>query len=358
MAWPPKEEVAELTVNGQRYTDWESVLVKHMFNEQPPYFFRFTCSEGLPIAKNFWVLQIKPGDYCTIKLAGILAFSGYVHTRQVFYDGHRHYIEIQGASTLELSVASVITKGQEFTDKTPEEITRAVLAPLGIKLSVEGGSLPGKKIERVSVRPGTSTYNFLDQLWRDHAGDATNGINFTSNSNGDFVIVVGKVGGTDEVIESKNIIEARCLVFNSLMTGKAAHLGQRPGNNQVNGPQAASQLFHKDQTDNMGLKLPNIIVNEAPAWSVQNLQGRAFSEKRWNADDQITVHVTVHGWLRPSGGLWVRGQDVIVDSPMLIMPNEKLILKSATYTQDNKSGTRTTLDLRNEKAIGQSQPSL
>jgi prophage tail gpP-like protein len=117
-------------------------------------------------------------------------------------------------------------------------------------------------------------------------------------------------------------------------------------------------LFHKDQTDNMGLKLPNIIVNEAPAWSVQNLQGRAFSEKRWNADDQITVHVTVHGWLRPSGGLWVRGQDVIVDSPMLIMPNEKLILKSATYTQDNKSGTRTTLDLRNEKAIGQSQPSL
>ena len=357
MTWPPPTEVAELTINGRIYRDWESVLVKHTHNEQPPYFFRFTCSEGMPIALNISVLQIKPGDFCTIKLAGELAFSGYVHTRQVFYDANRHYIEIQGASTLEVSVASVITKGQEFVNMTREEITRAVLKPLKINLVVEGGSLPSSKVERVSVPPGISVYDFLDHLWRDGAEESEYGINFTSNVNGDFVISVGPADGSGSVVEGLNILEARSVIFNPLMVGKAASIGQRPGNDQVNGP-AASILHLKGTYQSMGLKLPTVIVNEGAAWSQQNLQDRFNSESRWNKDDQITVNATVHGWLRESGGLWKRGQEISVTSPMLIMRNEILTLKCATFTQDNNSGTRTILDLRNKNASSPSQPKM
>ena len=40
-------------------------------------------------------------------------------------------------------------------------------------------------------------------------------------------------------------------------------------------------------------------------------------------------------------------------SPMLIMQGEKLRAKSVTFTQDNSTGTRTTLELCNENAFSQ-----
>jgi prophage tail gpP-like protein len=51
-----------------------------------------------------------------------------------------------------------------------------------------------------------------------------------------------------------------------------------------------------------------------------------------------------YGWLKDGGGLWQPGTKVHVKSPM-IMIDEELDLMSATFTQDNKSGTRTSLEL-------------
>ena len=79
-------ELATLKVNGQQYTEWESVLVKHEERAQVPYRFRFTCSEGMPLVANWGKLQIKPGDKCSVTLAGILAITGTVESRQVLYN--------------------------------------------------------------------------------------------------------------------------------------------------------------------------------------------------------------------------------------------------------------------------------
>jgi hypothetical protein len=69
-AWPKNEELAILTVNGMQYRDWESVLVKHALKEHPWIHFRFTCSEGMPLAKNWAAMRIIPGMECTVTLAG------------------------------------------------------------------------------------------------------------------------------------------------------------------------------------------------------------------------------------------------------------------------------------------------
>jgi len=126
-------EQAVLIVNGQRFLDWESVMVRHALREVPPYRFRFTCSEAMPLASNFGKLQIKPGDKCEVHLAGIKAISGKVSTRQVYYDKRRHYIEIQGATfTLDLSGSSPITKTMEHKDVTFEQLARSLLKPFNI----------------------------------------------------------------------------------------------------------------------------------------------------------------------------------------------------------------------------------
>jgi prophage tail gpP-like protein len=103
--------------------------------------------------------------------------------------------------------------------------------------------------------------------------------------------------------------------------------------------------------------VPQMIPLEIPAFSKDYLINRTNADRNWQNEDQITVFATVQGWLRPSGGLWHRGQRVNVISPMLIMDgDEELDAKTITFTQDNRSGTRTTLELCNKLAMQQVAP--
>src|SRR5262252_2489866 len=121
MAFKP-QEIAELFVGGDVYRDWESVLVKHQYGATFAWF-RFTCSEGVPLAKNFAKLRIRPGDDVSIQLAGIPAIiNGKVYSRQVSYSARHHHIEIQGVSFSHvLNQGSVVNKTGEWKNATWEQ---------------------------------------------------------------------------------------------------------------------------------------------------------------------------------------------------------------------------------------------
>jgi prophage tail gpP-like protein len=182
MPWPNPSEVATLTVNGTDYRNWETVWVKHQLMETPAFSFRFSCSEGMPLARNLAALQIKPGDACTIELAGLPAFNGRVMTRQVFYDAKRHHIEIMGETNSEVMNSSVVHETGEWKAGTTfEQIVRDVLKPLGVNLKVEGGALPATKTDRpIRANDGESAYRFIDNLLRS-SGLSGFGVAFTSN---------------------------------------------------------------------------------------------------------------------------------------------------------------------------------
>src|SRR5262249_28602633 len=109
-------------------------------------------------------LQILPGMKCTVILAGELAVSGLVCSRQVFYDARRHYIEIQGASdTMLLASSSAITKTGEFKNVDYTQYANALISKIpGMSLVPEGGSIPSTKFPRISIPPGTSILDALD----------------------------------------------------------------------------------------------------------------------------------------------------------------------------------------------------
>src|SRR5882724_2163642 len=117
MVFPRPEETAILTIDGNEYRDWETVMVRQCMKDHPYFHFRFTCSEGMPLAKNWAAMRIIPGQLCTVTLAGNLAITGFVNTRQAFYDVRRHYVEIQGSSNvMSLAQSSAVTKTGEFKD--------------------------------------------------------------------------------------------------------------------------------------------------------------------------------------------------------------------------------------------------
>src|SRR5712664_56287 len=160
MVFPKESETAVLIVNGMKYQDWETVAVRHQMKDFPFFSCHFTCSEGVPFAKDFATMRIKPGDFCTVTLAGILAFSGKVETRQVYFDATRHHIEIQATTRQEVATASVISKTHEWTDKTFGQIAREILGKMGVKTIFEGGPEPTFKFPRASAAPGEPVLEF------------------------------------------------------------------------------------------------------------------------------------------------------------------------------------------------------
>lgn len=351
-------EQAVLIVNGERYSDWESVAVRHCIKDNPYFSFRFTCSEGMPLVKNYAKLRIRPGNVCEIELAGQPAFYGYVSTRQVFVDAHRHHIEIRGASdVMKMSVTPATTKGQEYVNKSFMEIAADQAAKSGVAFSVIGGQLPMTPIPRVSIPPDISQIEFLDQTSRKvSAGDS--GIAFTSSIKGGFVVVAGPSEGTnDSLVEGVNIEEAIEVIFNPNLNSASAVSGQRPvTDNQKWGADVSHSLgtiLSLAGGPAAGYAATAWTILEGAAWNPADLQNRAKNEGSWLEDDQITVTCTVYGWLMSSGKLWQMNYITPVISPMLIMTgSDRLKAKSVTYMQDEAKGTRTTIECCNAAAIG------
>lgn len=352
--WPKPTEIAILTVNGMNYQDWESVMVRQSIHDAPPAHCRFTCSEGVPLNKNFAKMQIMPGMDCTVTLAGKLAFTGKVETRQVYYDATKHHIEIICAGLMDSITSSVVHKTSEWIDKTFEQIGRPELKKLGINLVFEGGQPPQYKFKRVSSMPGESLYDLLDTLAR------TLGLHFASNPQGDFVAIVGPLSASDSVTEGVDILIGREILFRPSITSYLPSATQGTGDDQDHGPKVAHMPFNQEAMQAfMGLNFATaqaLIRNELATSDKKMLEGRSGMEGALMEGDKITVFATVQGWLRQSGGLWERNQEVVVTSPMLVMNGTPLRAKNVTFTQDNNTGSRTLLELCNPAAMGSIPP--
>jgi len=366
----PASEVATLRVNGVDYTDFESVQVKHQMQVSPFFSFRFTASEFATMPSSWTGFQILPGDWCEIFLAGELAFGGYVTTRRAYYDSTRHYIEILGSS------ATIVLASTGFVMKGTNELQRATLQKIiqtglgianqnsdhAIGLKVKGGSLPSQIFERVAPAPGSSILSVFDK----YARAATGSSPFTSDQQGNFVVVMGPSGPNDTVVENDairggvKIIEAQEYIYNNAfaLQGSLNTVGQMSGNNVKWGPDITHIPHFSDLASLLGSgKNPQLSIMETVPWVATFLKSRTGGTRGWHEADQITVWATVHGWLKPSGGLWTVGQPVQVVSPMLVMDgSEGLFLWSATFVQDNQIGTRTILECRNRLAFSQGVP--
>lgn len=344
-------ELAVLQVNGQLYQDWETVSVRHCLKDHPYFFFRFTCSEGMPLTKNWAAMQIKPGDQCQVTLAGQPAIQGLVSTRQVFYDAKRHYVEIQGASNVVgLAYTSAISKTMEHKNVTYDQFARALLKPFIPKINfvVQGGALPQIRFPRISIPHGMSVLEALEIPLR-----SLGGVSLTSNVTGDLVAAVGPTGGGDVVVEGKNILEGREIIFNPGMATGTYTLSQGTGNDQTSGAAVAHAPIFIKQFSGLGNQYtPGVLPLDMPSSDKDHLEGRTQMEHDMMNEDRVTVFATVHGWLKPSGGLWKCNEKVSVISPMLIMKgSEELKAKSVTFSQDNERGSRTVLELCNEAAM-------
>jgi hypothetical protein len=188
-------------------------------------------------------------------------------------------------------------------------------------------------------------------------------------------IKLGVAMGGASVVEGWNIIDGREVIHSLVATGGSSvpggqapgagegtdytTVGQKPGSDDEWGGKANQVNAEKPAltTEFNAPNNPKVGLMEIPAFMQKMAENRSMMEAMSSDTLQIWVNVTLLTWQRsgkapPAGGLWEPGDMVIVNSPMLILEGETLRLKAVTWTQDNTTGTRSAIELVNDKAMG------
>jgi prophage tail gpP-like protein len=333
---PNPDEVATLIVAGHRFDDWETVWVQHRWADAFPLF-RFTCAERDPVPQLWAKLQFKPGDECAIYLGGQLAIAGFILQRQVAYDGKNHAVQLTGVGrTWAAARGSILDKTGNFDDMTFEQVARKVIAPFGVGAKTVG-TLNAIPFKRLQVEPGETLWNFLERIARprgivmgsDHLG------NFLLIDHHDYPVV-------QNLIEGVNILRCQCIISIENTRSDFRVRGQTAASDDQHGTKASEQ--EAGVPGSLKYYSPLLTPAEQPVWSIGELADRAKNEAVWNEGTIVTATITVQGWLRSAGQLWLAGEKVYVNSPMAMLDMDMKI-QTATFTQDRNSGTLTTLDL-------------
>lgn len=332
---PRPEEVAVLIVNGVEFRDWETVEVQHRWTEPYPVF-QFTCSEKQPAPKVQALLAFKPGDLCTILLAGILAITGEITIRQVAYDARSHGVQLIGKGlSYTADKSSVRTKTNSFDNNTWEQVARKLLGSIGVGLEVVG-TLDARPFEFLQLQPGEIIFKTLERLARNR------GIILGSNHRGQIVAIGDHTSDVEDVLEEGvNILRANCTITNEYLHDQYFATGQSNGHDGLWGADASE--IEASAGGSNERSSPLVTPMEQPGTQA-DAQRRAEFERRWHEGTQVKANVTVQGWLRNNGDLWRVGQSVWLRSPMLLL-DMPLAIQMATFRQNNDTGTTTELEL-------------
>jgi prophage tail gpP-like protein len=350
---PPFLQRAVVIIDGVMYYEWTTVEVRVATDETPPATFKLTVSEQEVPRDSTSAFRIVPGDLCDVFLDGFNVINGFVKTRQVFYDGASHQVEIQGEGNVgRLTLAAATSQTGELPKNIPAIGAISMLAGAAGVPTMPIGGLSATPLEQHRITPGASAWEEITKIAPQFGGMLTEW--FGSLVVGDMTSAV--TVGNSVVIEGYNIVEAREVIHLGMNPGQNSPLlAQRPGNDQVSGADAAQQQTNSSGSGGgAGVNHATRSLMELPGWSQGLMALRARHESIVSATNEILVTIGLVGWQRPGiGGLWYPMADnVIVDSPMLVLRQVPLMLKAVTYTQDDHTGTRAAIELVNKPGSG------
>lgn len=349
---PKPSEVATISLGGKNYSTWESVRVDLDFMDQATRSFQVAITEkddgegGKLNTEAVWsALRIKPGDRCSVSLAGIKVIDGYVEQRQTAYDANHHGVLVAGRSKTNDYVDSTIDrKSSHFKNKTFKEIAEKVLEPFKLKLKIENPPEGfDKKFKDVSSNPGETAHAFIERLAR------ARGSFVRDNKDGDVVVgtVDGKSKNAATIREGQNVKSMNCLIRDDKLFSKIAAIGQQRGDDQVNGEESRKPAGKAEGAADR--YRPKDVLVEEPG-DAEDMKNRVQHERNVMLGNIIEVTVVVYGWLKNDSELWDVGEKIKVYSPRALLDHD-LAVKTVIFGQDD-SGTITTLTLVREEALG------
>lgn len=341
-------EIAAIVAGGQTYSYWQTVEIEREFGQGVSYM-TFSVAEPSDNAASFAAQKLGIFTPAQGFLAGQLAITGTIDTRQAAYNKDQHAVMIRVISlTGELVNSTVDGKPGQYRNYSLPQIARAVAAPAGVNIATLGAP-PGldKAFLRVSEHIGETRFALIERLarWRN--------IHLVDDQNGNLVLAQpGGAAGSPvaALVEGQNIEAARLIMYANLATSQVSVKTNLPGSDQTWGD-AARNIEATATNGGMPFNRKLVIAGEQPE-DQQGAQMRAQYELAVNNLQTCEAMVTVKGWQLDDGSLWLNhmGEPVTLYSPML-MPSGAayvtlFVKKVRSYQNDeNGSGSEITLAL-------------
>jgi prophage tail gpP-like protein len=335
---PNPAETAVLSVNGRKYAAWTSFMLRRIYGGACSDF-QFTAAEPLDTSTDFSDWRITPGNPCTITLAGILAFTGYVFVRQGAFDSEKKGLIVTGRSlTADAVDSSAAINGGQYKGYTFQAIASALAKDAGVNLVVKGNSpILSRPFPQFSIAYGETVFQAVERLAR------LRGLHITDDANGNWIADVfdPKAASGGQLVEGKNLHMARASIDGSRSFSIVNIVGQRPGDDHVNGD-ASRDVSATLNNPNARATRRSIVMMEEPG-SPQDAVTRTNHEMAYNATDLVDCHCEVQGWQSVPGTLWDVGQNYSVKSPILDL-DRQLSSRQVVYRQ-SEAGSVTEIDL-------------
>ncbi len=332
-------ETAVLTVGGRAYSGWTSVMLRRVYGGACSDF-EFTAAEPLDTGTtDYSNWKISVGDQCTIMLAGILAFTGYVFVRQGSFNATQHGLMVTGRSlTADAVDSSAPVNGGQYKGYTFQALASALAKQAGVNLVIKGSSPDlSRAFPQFSIAYGETVFMAVERLAR------LRGLHITDDAKGNWIADAfdPKTSSAGQLVEGKNVIEARASIDGSRSFNIINIVGQRPGDDQTNGT-PSRDVSASLTNSNARPTRRSIMIMEEPG-SPQDAVTRANHETAYNATDLVDCHCGVQGWQSAPGTLWDTGLNYTVKSPMLDL-DRTLASRQVIYRQ-SEAGSRTEIDL-------------
>jgi prophage tail gpP-like protein len=344
-------EIATITTAGGTYSYWKSIEIERTVGD-PVSYMKFSAAEpgiGAGETPSWGTLQLMPGDAAQGYLAGQLAITGVVETRQSSNDPKNHGVEIIVASYTQNGVASTVDANPgQYLNQTISQIANAVYGKVGVSVNVDGASGANLPFERVSEHVGETRNAFIQRL------AMMRNLHMVDDANGALNLIRGETAGSTTLVEGQNILKGRILLRNQLAVSLVNLQAQNFGNNTHNGSAAAQVNVQVPNPSYTGSYRPYTIMAEMPT-DQAGAQLRANHELNLNDLQICEALITVPGWLMDDGTLWINHlrEAITINSPMLIPNNPfTLLLRGVKHLQDSEEGTRTELNLCIPRGIG------
>jgi prophage tail gpP-like protein len=337
---PKPQEIASITIGSDKFDRWESVEITRRFGE-PFSHMRLRVAEIGDLHHGWKSLRLALGMAGTGTLAGQLAISGLITVRQVSYTPASHSVEVVVSSITTFLNAGVPPK--QFENQTITQMANWATNTVGVTFKVLG-NCPGadKPFERVSTHVGETIHQFVSRLaaCRDlHLRDDALGTLIGTRAQGDAAVAQLQEGRniksaqvTMSILENVDTIEA---------TGHHYGTDKRWGDD-------ARDIAAKVLMSGFGVGFPRTLFLQGPMPDDKIGLGMfAHHEGALVKATVIDCTVTVPGWLRDDGALWMSliGESVTIFSPMLF-PEDRMTLsiRGVTHIQNSEAGTITNVE--------------
>lgn len=348
---PNPNEIATITTAAGVYSYWKSIEIERTVGN-PVSYMKFSAAEpgvGAGETPSWGTLQLMTGDAVQGSLAGQLAITGVVETRQAAYASKEHGVEIIVASYTQNGIASTVDANPgQYKNQTIQQIANAVYGAVGVTVNVDSVSGADLPFERVSEHVGETRNDFIRRL------AMMRNLHMVDDANGALNLIRGETAGITTLVEGQNILKGRILIRNQLAVSLVNMQCQNFGNNKHWAGDAAQINVQIPNPAYAGSYRPLTLVAEMPT-DRAGCEMRGNHEINLNDQEICECLITVQGWLMDDGTLWINHlrEPITIDSPMLVPGGPfTLLLRGVKHLQDSEEGTRTELNLCIPRGIG------